>query len=377
MAFDGYFRQQFDRSLQNALRTGVRGAFVEGCNVGVASGLIYLAEALLFWDGAVLVARQIYSYLQMVQVLQLVVFSVSIASQLLAFSKYSPHSSFVYPLTSRTAGGIAKAIHGTRDLDRLLTLSEQRDESLGKLQPEISGNISFKNVTFAYPELKSLNLDIKAGECIALVGGSGSGKSTVISLLQRLYQPTSGQITIDGTNLAGTDVTWLRDHVSIVTQKPQLFDMTVIDNIAYGPRPLPDEACYEAAQACNAEEFILNLPDGYETQLGANAEFLSGGQAQRLAIARALVRGANVLILDECTSALDAENEAFVMDSIKKVKQGRTIIMITHKVPLMRMCDRVPVVHDGTIAEEGTYDTLINNRGIFSQLASGGEWAAE
>lgn len=281
------------------------------------------------------------------------------------------------------AGSISKAMQGTRDLDRLLTLSEKSDESSGNLKPDIKGSISFKDVRFAYPErptapiLKGLNLDIKAGECIALVGGSGSGKSTIVSLLQRLYQPTSGKIMAEGTNLAETDVTWLRDHVSIVTQKPQLFDMTVIDNIAYGSHPLPDEACYAAAQACNAEEFILNLPEGYETQLGTNAEFLSGGQVQRLAIARALVRGAKVLILDECTSALDAENQAFVMDSIRKVKLGRTIIMVTHKVPLMRMCDRIVVVDDGVVAEEGTYETLIQRRGVFANLASGGEWAAE
>lgn len=274
-------------------------------------------------------------------------------------------------------------MHATRDLDRLLTLSEQTEESVGKLEPDIHGNIAFNNVTFAYPEpptapvLKGLDLTIKVGECIAIVGGSGSGKSTIISLLQRLYQPTSGEISIDGSDIGLTDVTWLRDHVSIVTQKPQLFDMTVIDNIAYGSRPLPDEACYAAAQACNAEEFILDLPEGYETQLGANAEFLSGGQAQRIAIARALVRGAKVLILDECTSALDAENQAFVMDSIRKVKQGRTIIMITHKIPLMKLCDRILVVHEGTIAEEGTYDSLLQRRGVFAHLASGGEWASE
>ncbi len=232
---------------------------------------------------------------------------------------------------------------------------------------------------FAYPTrpnekvLKGVNFDIRKGEFIALVGGSGSGKSTITSLLLRLYKSTFGEIRVEGVNLADIRVEWLRDNISIVTQNPNLFDMTVIDNIAYGTRPLTDKEAMEAAKACNAEEFILNLPDGYETQLGANAELLSGGQAQRLAIARALVRGAQVLILDECTSALDPENQAFVMEAVRKIREGRTIIMITHKVELMKLCDRILVVDDGVIAEEGTYESLISRNGVFSQLSRGGE----
>ncbi|KZT32575.1 hypothetical protein SISSUDRAFT_1133093 [Sistotremastrum suecicum HHB10207 ss-3] len=366
MAFQGIFREQYEKALQLALRTGLKSAFVEGCNIGVASALIYLAEALLFYVGAVLVANGTYTYLRMVQVLQLVVFSVSIASQLMVFT-----------------GSVTKAVQGTRDLYRILSLTTDTDESRGNSKPLISGSVSFKNVEFSYPErpdvpiLKGVSLDVTAGECVAIVGSSGSGKSTITSLLQRLYEPNSGAITVENTNLSMTDVTWLRDHVAVVSQDPHLFEMTISDNIAYGDRPISDEEVEEAAKASNVHDFIMSLPKGYDTQVGENASLISGGQAQRLQIARALVRGARILILDECTSALDAENQAAVMDTIRQVKVGRTTIVVTHKLSLMKMCDRILVIHDGVVAEEGTFDSLTRKKGVFSQLASGGEWATD
>jgi ATP-binding cassette, subfamily B (MDR/TAP), member 1 len=280
------------------------------------------------------------------------------------------------------AGGIAKAIQAARHVHALLSLQPGEGEQRGTQAPDIRGDISFRDVVFAYPSrpndliLKGLNLDIRQGEFVALVGGSGSGKSTISALLMRLYHPNSGIITVDGVNIVSMKVEWLRDNISIVTQNANLFDMTVIDNIAYGTRPLTDKEAVEAAKAANADEFIQNLPEGYETQLGNNADLLSGGQAQRLAIARALVRGAQVLILDECTSALDPENQTFVMEAIKKIRKGRTIIMITHKIEIMKTCDRILVVEDGAIAEQGTFTTLMNRDGAFQRLAVGGELAA-
>jgi ATP-binding cassette subfamily B (MDR/TAP) protein 1 len=171
------------------------------------------------------------------------------------------------------------------------------------------------------------------------------------------------------------DVRHLRNHISVVSQNPHLFDATVSENIAYGADGLPHGDIERAALLANVHEFVESLPQGYSTMVGENASLISGGQAQRLQIARALVRPADVLILDECTSALDGANQAAVLTTVLGAKAGRTTIMITHKLPVMRMCDRILVVHEGKVAEQGTYEELIARKGVFAQLASGGEWS--
>ncbi|KAF9817369.1 hypothetical protein IEO21_03510 [Rhodonia placenta] len=366
MGFESAFQEKFDASVDRALSTGLRGAFVEGCTYGVASALIYLAEALLFYVGAVLMARGTYTYLQMVQVLNLVVFTVSIGSQLMAFTQR-----------------IAKSVQATRDFNRLLKLSAFTDESRGVLRPTIQGSISFNNISFSYPErpdvpvLKDLSLEIADNECIAVVGSSGSGKSTLTALLQRLYEPGSGSITVGLNELRSTEVHHLREHVAVVSQQPNLFDATIAENISYGSKSLTLEDIQRAAKAAHVHDFIESLPKGYDTLVGENASLISGGQAQRLQIARALARPAHILILDECTSALDAANQAAVMETLQRAKVGRTTIVVTHKLQMMRMCDRILVLHDGVVAEQGSYQTLMEKRGVFSQLASGGEWTGD
>ncbi|KAH9903390.1 P-loop containing nucleoside triphosphate hydrolase protein [Cubamyces lactineus] len=366
MGFEDAFREKFDLAVDSALTTGVQGAFVEGCSYGVASALIYLSEALLFYVGAVLIANGTYSYLQMIQTLQLVVFSVSIGSQLMAF-------------THR----IAKALRATRDFHRLLKLSTLTDESRGILRPKITGAVSFNHVSFSYPErpdvavLKDLSVEIAENECVAIVGSSGCGKSTMAALLQRLYEPSTGYVTIGTHILRSTEVHHLRDHVSVVSQQPNLFDASIAENIAYGNKALSMEDIQRAAKAANVHEFIESLPKGYDTLVGENASLISGGQAQRLQIARALARPARILILDECTSALDAANQAAVMETLQQAKVGRTTLVVTHKLQMMRMCDRILVVHDGVVAEQGTYEQLMERRGVFAQLASGGEWMSD
>ncbi|KAJ2913175.1 hypothetical protein MD484_g7239, partial [Candolleomyces efflorescens] len=364
MAFERLFWTDFDKATNRALTTGVRGAFVEGCTYGVASGLIYLAEALLFYVGAVLIARGTYTYLQMVEVLNLVVFSVTIGSQLMAFTEK-----------------IAKSVQATSDLNKLVNLStDSTDESRGFLKPPISGDLTFHDVYFSYPErseapvLRGVDVQIKQGECVAIVGSSGSGKSTMAALLQRLYEPTSGSVFVGHTQLRDIDVRYLRDNISVVSQHPNLFDASIAENIRYGNASLSLEDVQEAARAASVHEFIMSLPQGYDTVIGENASLISGGQAQRLQIARALARPSRILILDECTSALDPENQAAVMETIGRVKEGRTTVMVTHKMQVMLMCDRIVVVGEGEVKEEGTYEELMRRNGVFATLASGGEW---
>jgi ATP-binding cassette subfamily B (MDR/TAP) protein 1 len=248
----------------------------------------------------------------------------------------------------------------------------------------IEGNISFRNVSFAYPQradapaLSKLSCDILDGECVAIVGESGSGKSTIAALLQRLYEPNSGTIRIGKHRLSDADAVWLRHHISIVSQHPALFDASVADNISYGAKGVPFEEIERAARDAHLHDFIMTLPKGYDTMLGENASLISGGQAQRLQIARALLNGrASVLIFDECTSALDGANQDAVMATVMKVKDGRTSIIITHKVPVMQMCDRILVMEKGAIVEDGSYDDLMARRGRFYTLANAGVWTGE
>ncbi|CAA7263408.1 unnamed protein product [Cyclocybe aegerita] len=366
MSFQPIFKAQFDSATNKALSTGVRGAFVEGCTYGVASGLIYLAEAMLFYVGAVLIARELYTYLQMVEVLNLVVFSVTIGSQLMAFTEK-----------------IAKSVQATGDFNKLMNLDTNTDESRGILRPTLTGPINFQNVQFSYPErsdvpvLKDVNLEIVEDECVAIVGSSGSGKSTVAALLQRLYEPTNGSITVGHMDVRDMDVGHLRDNVAVVSQQPNLFDASIAENIRYGNTAISDVDIRTAAKAANVHEFIMSLPQGYDTMVGENASLISGGQAQRLQIARALARPSRILILDECTSALDPENQAAVLDTIRSAKYGRTTLMVTHKLQVMLMCDRILVLHEGEVAEQGTYEELMERKGVFATLASGGEWVGE
>jgi ATP-binding cassette subfamily B (MDR/TAP) protein 1 len=192
-----------------------------------------------------------------------------------------------------------------------------------------------------------------------------------------LYQPDSGTVSIGLHELRTANVHHLREHVSVVNQIPHLFDASISENITYGNSAISARDVRRAAKAANAHEFIMSLPEGYDTHVGENASLISGGQAQRLQIARALARPSKILILDECTSALDPSNQAAVLDAICNSKAGRTTLMVTHKIPVMRVCDRIVVIHEGRVAEHGTYDELIERKGVFAQLASGGEWAGE
>lgn len=264
-----------------------------------------------------------------------------------------------------------------------MQLSVDTEESKGTSTHPIEGAIVFTDVDFSYPErpdvpvLKKLNLEISQGERVAIVGTSGSGKSTVAALIQRLYEPDNGMISIGPNSLHSTNVQHLRDNVSVVSQHPHLFNATISENVIYGDKRITEVDVRKAAKAASAHDFIMALPQGYDTMVGENASLISGGQAQRLSIARAIVRPSKIMVLDECTSALDPSNQAAVLDGVCNSGAGRTIIMVTHKLPVMQVCDRIVVIDEGRVAEQGTYQQLMERKGVFAQLASGGEWAGE
>jgi subfamily B ATP-binding cassette protein MsbA len=213
-----------------------------------------------------------------------------------------------------------------------------------------------------------VDLEIRRGETVAIVGPSGAGKTTLVNLLPRLYDPTAGRITLDGADLRDATLESLRRQISLVTQDTILFDSTARENIAYGEPDAPDERVRAAARAAFADEFLEKLSAGYETRVGEGAARLSGGQRQRLAIARAVYKDAPILILDEATSQLDVESEALVARAISNLMTGRTTLVIAHRLSTVRRADRIVVLDGGRIVETGTHAELLTRNGLYRRL---------
>lgn len=239
--------------------------------------------------------------------------------------------------------------------------------------PSIKGNIKLEGVRFRYridgPEIiKNLNLDIRAGMVIGIVGRSGSGKSTLAKLIQRLYLPESGRILIDGIDLSLADPAWLRRQIGVVLQESFLFNGSVRDNIAFHYPQASMEEIMRVANLSGAHDFILELPEGYDTIVGERGTSLSGGQKQRIAIARALLTDPKILIFDEATSSLDSESEAIIQGNLRQICRGRTVILIAHRLSTLRIAEKIIVLEKGEIVESGSHDELMGKRGLYHHL---------
>jgi len=239
--------------------------------------------------------------------------------------------------------------------------------------PNIKGTISFEHVHFRYkvdgPEiLHDINLTIPAGQVIGIVGPSGSGKSTFAKLAQRLYVPESGRILVDGVDLAMVDVSWLRRQIGVVLQENELFNRSIRENIALADPGMPIERVIEVAKLAGAHDFILELPQGYDTRVGEHGSNLSGGQRQRIAIARALIMNPRILIFDEATSALDYESERVIHDNMQWIVHGRTVLVIAHRLSAVRNCNRIITIEKGRIVESGSHDELLRSGGRYASL---------
>ncbi len=258
-----------------------------------------------------------------------------------------------------------------RIFDTLDTPNEIKEKPNAPLLAPFKSEIEFKNVSFGYGEkivLNNIQLKVKAGEIIALVGPSGVGKTSLVNLLPRFYDPVKGEVIVDGKDIRHVALGSLRDQIGIVTQETILFNDTVAANIAYGRSKTPQSDIEHAARIANAHEFISRMPMGYQTVIGDRGVRLSGGERQRLSIARAVLKNPPILVLDEATSALDSESEALVQDAIHKLMKGRTVLVIAHRLSTIKDAHRIVVLQEGGIAESGNHDELLGKNGLYKHL---------
>jgi len=359
---------KFDAKLEIAEMYGIRKGFIVATMVSVIWFVAYTTYSLAFWEGS----RLINSGEIGIGALMTTVTSVMIGAFALAN---------VAPGFEAMGGSVGAAYKIFEAINRVPVIDSERDD--GEQPNELVGRIEFQNVKFAYPSrpnvpvLDDFNLVIEPGQTVALVGASGSGKSTIIGLLERFYEPIGGTITIDGHNLESLNVKWLRRQLSLVSQEPVLFSCSIYKNIGYGLIGTPYENADEETksemirQACeeaNAWEFIKNLTDGLDTEVGERGFLLSGGQKQRIAIARAIVSQPKLLLLDEATSALDTKSEGIVQEALDRALQSRTTIIIAHRLSTIRDADKIVVMSNGKIIETGTHNDLLSRQGAYHLL---------
>jgi len=342
---------------------GKKLALAEGIMAGIFSFLGYGAVVAVLWYGGKLVNDNKHDP------------STGISAGLLtSFLLYTLQVAMGFALLSSLYGDFMQAVGASA---RIFGLLDRKNDMFSPLRPlvipALSGEIEFKNVWFKYPSrpdmdvLKDISFTVEPGQTVALVGPSGGGKSTIVSLIERFYDPVQGSIKFGGVELRLLDQTWMRQKISMVGQEPTLFAYSIKENIAYG-REATDDEVKEAARQANAYEFITSFEEGFETKVGERGVRLSGGQKQRIAIARALIMNPALLLLDEATSALDAESEHLVQEAIDRAMEERTVIVIAHRLSTVRNADKVIVIDKGGIAEMGTHSELLALNGVYKRL---------
>ncbi|XAR61640.1 Xenobiotic-transporting ATPase [Bertholletia excelsa] len=353
--------EAYSRSLQKALELVKKSGFAKGVGVGVTYALLFCAWALLLWYAGLLVRHHDTHGGKAFTTIINVIFS-----------------GFALGQAAPSLAAIAKGRAAAANIIDMIEGEHSKSFKVlneGTMLSEVVGHIEFCNVGFAYPSrpnmvFKDLSFSVAAGKRVAFVGSSGSGKSTIISLIQRFYDPSSGKILLDGHDFKNLQLKWLREQMGLVSQEPALFGTSIAGNILYGKEDATMDQIIEAATAANAHSFVQNLPDGYHTQVGEGGTQLSGGQKQRIAIARAVLRNPKILLLDEATSALDAESELIVQQALNRVMFNRTTIVVAHRLSTIRDVDKIIVLKNGQVIETGTHLELISKGEEYASLLS-------
>ncbi|CAF1030751.1 unnamed protein product [Adineta steineri] len=351
--------QRYERYLDDAKKCAVKKGVTSGITAGITNFLVYAIYVLGFWYGTKLIWEENYTIGEVFTVFMCINFGI------FSLGQVSPYLQTFYEARV-SAFMLWKIICEPSTINN--------DNEKGLIKEDLIGNIKFSNINFYYPSridtpiLKNLSFDIQSGQTIALVGSSGSGKSTCIQLLQRFYDPQSGSIFLDEKQLNEYNINWLRQNIGVVSQEPILFQTTIRENILFGLNSATNEQIEQAAKMANAHCFIMKLPDKYETVIGERGSALSGGQKQRIAIARALLRNPKILLLDEATSALDRESEKLVQEALDRAAQGRTTIIIAHRLSTIRNANKIIVMRKGEIVEEGDHNSLMNIHGTYYNL---------
>ena len=302
-----------------------------------------------------------------------VVNGVLTAGSLIAFLTYAVNLANPVKRLSRVYGTVQRAMAAADRVFEVLDIDEKIKDKEDAIElPQIEGRVTFEKVSFAYkkdhPALREVSLEAEPGEMIAIVGPSGAGKSTIANLIPRFYDVMAGAIRIDGVDIRDVRLDSLREQIGIVPQETMLFSGTVAFNIRYGRLDATEAEIVAAAKAANAHEFIMGLPEGYDTKIGERGSSLSGGQRQRISIARAILKNPRVLILDEATSALDTESEKVVQAALDKLMLGRTSFVIAHRLSTILQADSIVVLEDGQVKERGTHEELLVQGGLYKKL---------
>ncbi|MBY0248911.1 MAG: ABC transporter ATP-binding protein/permease [Nitrospiraceae bacterium] len=349
---DARFSSQVDRTLELTMRrAGIMALFIP-----VISLLTFSAAAAVMWYGG----RQVIE-------------GTVTPGDLFAFVLFAGILIGPFSSAARVFAQVKEAQGAMQRVFEILDIRPDiHDQPGANVLSAVAGHVRFENVAFAYdartPVLSHLSFEAKPGEIIAFVGPTGAGKTTVINLLHRFYDPTDGRITVDGHDVRQANVeSWYR-QLALVPQETILFGGTILDNIRYGNPDTDDAAVREASQAAHAHDFIMNCPDGYETVVGEKGVNLSGGQRQRIAIARAILKNPRILLLDEATSSLDTESERLVQEALERLMKGRTTFVVAHRLSTIQRADRILVLDKGRLVEDGTHDQLMARRGLYHYL---------
>ncbi|KAJ3700012.1 hypothetical protein LUZ61_003717 [Rhynchospora tenuis] len=352
--------EKYKRSLKRPYNSGVREGLIAGIGRGTITFSMFVAYSFGVWYGSKLILRRGYTGGQVVNVI-------------FALNKCSRELGQGFPCLASFATGQAAAYKMFETIKRKPQIDSYSTE--GKKLDDIRGDIEFSDVHFSYPTrpnemiLKGFSLSISNGTTVALVGASGSGKSTIISLIERFYDPQEGKVLIDGVDLKEFQLLWIRGKIGLVSQEPVLFAGSIRENIAYGCDNASQEEIRAAAELANAADFIDKMPEGFETLIGVHGAQLSGGQKQRIAIARAILKDPKILLLDEATSALDVKSEQIVQEALDQVVAKRTTVIVAHRLSTVRNAATIAVLSHGSIIEKGPHSELIKDpNGAYSQL---------